>query len=509
MWILIGLALALLGAGAVLVSTSFDKPRKAEPLGRNLPVNEGAGNALDLSAHNSPSLERNPRNPANLVVADRVDSPRYSCTLNVSFDGGGNWNQTPIPAPAREEPKCFAPDVAFGPDGTLYLLFVTLKGRANAPNAAFLATSRDGGKTLSEPIRTPLGKLPFQARLTADPERPRRLYVTWLKASDVGLYKFTETGNPIMSVRSENGGRTWTRPMQVSKPTRLRVVAPSPAVGPGGELYVAYLDLGQDRLDYEGAHRGRGGAPYDGRWQLVVARSRDRGSSWEESVAEPSVTPSERFIVFTPPSPSVAVDPASGRVFTAFQDARLGDPDVWLRSLPKDSKKWDGAVRVNDTRRRDRTAQYLPKLAASPDGRLDVVYYDRRGDRTNVLNHTSLQSSYDQGKSFAGRVRLSDRPFSSRVGFGSERGMPDLGSRLGLLSTDKRALAVWTDTRAGTTKTGKQDLARRVVAFNDPPRLAGWLEAMLRWGGLLLILLGVAVLVIRGLRLGPGRAARS
>lgn len=507
LWILVGLALALLGAGAILVSTSFGEPREAKPLGPNLPVNEGASNALDLSAHNSPSLVRNPRDAANLAVADRIDSPRYSCSLSTSFDGGGHWSQTPIPAPVGEEPKCFAPDVAFGSDGTLYLLFVTLKGKANAPHAAWVVTSRDGGKTLSAPARAPLGTLPFQARLTADPTRPRRLYVTWLKASDVGLYKFTETGNPIMSIRSENGGRTWTSPVQVSGPVRERVVAPSPAIGPKGELYVAYLDLGQDRLDYEGTHRGRGGAPYDGKWQLVVARSRDRGGSWEESVAERSLTPSERFVVFTPPSPSVAVDSKSGRVYTAFQDSRLGDPDVWVWSLPKDSKKWKAGVRVNDTKRRDGTAQYLPKLATSPDGRLDAVYYDRRGDRSNVLNHTSMQSSYDDGKSFAGRVRLSDRPFSSRIGFGIERNLPDLGSRLALISTNDRALAVWTDTRAGSKATSKQDLARRVVAFNDPPRLAGWLEFLLRWGGPLLILLGVAVLVIRGL--GVGRSARA
>lgn len=505
LWILIGLAVALLGAGAVVVSTAFDKPREAKTVGRNLPVNEGASNALDLSAHNSPGLVRNPANAANLVVADRVDSPRYSCALHVSFDGGGHWNQTAIPAPRGEEPKCYAPDVAFGRDGTLYLLFVTLKGRANAPNAGWIATSRDGGKTLSDPVRAPLGKLAFQARLTADPARPRRLYVTWLKAADVGLYKFTETGNPIMAIRSEDGGRTWTRSVQVSSPSRLRVVAPSPAIGPAGELYVAYLDLGEDRLDYEGTHRGRGGAPYDGAWQLVMARSRDRGGSWEESVAESSLTPSERFIVFTPPSPSLAVDRESGRVYAAFQDARLGDPDVLLWSLARGSRRWDAPVRVNDTRRRDGTAQYLPQLATSPDGRLDAVYYDRRGDRTNVLNEASLQSSFDEGKTFSGRVRLSDQPFSSRIGFGSERKMPDLGSRLGVLSTDSRALAVWTDTRAGSRRTSKQDLARGVVAFNDPSRLAGWLEALLRWGGLALVLAGIAILLMRGLGLGTGR----
>ena len=79
-------------------------------------------------------------------------------------------------------------------------------------------------------------------------------------------------------------------------------------------------------------------------------------------------------------------------------------------------------MRVNDTRAGDGTAQYLPKLAVAPDGRLDVLYYDRRADRTNVLNEVSLQSSFDDGKTFRRASSSPTAPFSSRIGFGAERG---------------------------------------------------------------------------------------
>src|SRR5918997_5144690 len=132
---------------------------------------------------------------------------------------------------------------------------------------------------------------------------------------------------------------------------------------------------------------------------------------------------------FSPPSPSIALD--GERVYAAFHDGRLGDADVNLWSLPAGESDWEGPTRVNDTRRGDRTSQYLPKLAVADDGRLDVAYYDRRADTTNVLNEVSLQSSFDQGSSFTPRARLSDAAFSSRIGFGSERGLPDLGNRIG------------------------------------------------------------------------------
>ena len=157
-------------------------------------------------------------------------------------------------------------------------------------------------------------------------------------------------------------------------------------------------------------------------------------------------------------------------------------------------------MRINDTPKRDKTSQYLPKLSVAPDGRLDAVYYDRRADRENVENEVSLQSSSDEGESFGERVRLSDESFSSEIGSGSERELPDLGSRLGLLSTDSAAFAVWTDTRAGTVASNKQDIARAVVAFSDPPRISKPVEYLLRFGGISLALAGLALLALAALR---------
>lgn len=491
--LVVAIALVAAGIGAIIVSSSYDTPREARAIGPNLAVNDGASNPRDLSAHNSPEIIRNPVEQDNLVLVNKIDSPAYSCALSVSFDGGGRWTQTGIPAPAGEEPKCYAPDAAFSSDGTLFVSYVTLKGRANAPNNMWITRSTDGGKTLEPPVETPLGARSFQVRLTADPGSPDRIYLTYLKAEELGLYQFSTTGNPIMAIRSDDGGTNWTEPTRVSSGSRERVVAPTPAAGKAdGELNVLYLDLGEDVLDYGGGHRGRGGPPYDGDWQLVLARSTDNGATWRESVVESAITPTERFIVFTPPFPSLAVDRDSGRLYAAFQDGRNGDADVMLWSLPGGGGDWSGPVRVNDTPRGDGTAQYLPKLSVAPDGRLDVLYYDRRADRTNVLNEVSLQSSFDDGETFTPRVKVSDRSFSSRIGFGLERGLPDLGSRLGLLSTDSRAYAVWTDTRGGSVRTAKQDVARGVVAFNDPPRLSSTAETLLRLGGIALILVGVA-----------------
>jgi hypothetical protein len=491
----IALALVLAGTAGVLLSPVVEPESSGRVLGSDRPVNPGATDPGDISANNSPTLARNPRDRANLAVANRIDSPDFSCALQVSFDGGARWRRTRVPIPEGEGPKCYAPDVTFAADGALHLSYVTLKGVGNRPNAVWTAVSRDGGRTLSRPRRA-AGPLAFQVRISAAPGNPRRLYLTWLQAREVGALKFPRPGNPIVAARSDDGGRTWSPPRQVTDPARERVLAPSPAVGPDGELYVLFLDVGDDRLDYEGGHEGLGGAPYPGRFELVLARSVDGGAAWSESVVEDRLTPAERFIAFLPPFPSLAVDGRRGRIYAAFHDARLGSADVWVWSLRPGAADWSEPVRVNGNPRDDGTAQYLPKLAVAPDGRLDVVYYDRREDPDNLLNEVSLQSSTDAGATFTPSLQLSSQPFDSRIGFGSERGLPDLGSRLGLVTGDDRAVAVWTDTRAGTEDSNKQDLARAVVDFppDDPARdLAA---GVLRYGGVLLVVAGSALALL-------------
>ena len=482
----------LVGAALATASTFIEgEPTAGVPDG-DAPVNQGARSTGDISANNSPTLARNPTRRENLAVVNRIDTPRFSCALHVSLDGGSRWSRVPVEIPEGEERKCYAPDVTFTSDGTLHMSYVTLRGPGNVPSAAWLVTSRDGGRTLSTP-RKVIGELAFQVRLAADPNDPRRLYLSWVQASGVGLYRFEQPGNPILVARSVDGGATWGPPVRVNDASRLRAVAPSVAVGPKGEVYVLYLDLGEDRLDYEGLHEGLGGRPYDGRFKLLLGRSLDHGATWAESVVDDGIVPIERFIAFLPAFPSVAVDPRTGRIYASVHDRRFGTADVLAWSRAAGGAEWEGPTRVNDTPERDGSSQYLPRLAVAPSGRVDVVYYDRRSDPKDEMNEVSLQSSFDKAASFTESIALSSRTFDSRIGYGSERDLPDLGSRLALVADDSSAYAVWTDTRAGSVDSNKQDLALARVAFAEPagPRAARY---ALRYGGAVIAVAGLLVL---------------
>ncbi|HVE47462.1 MAG TPA: sialidase family protein [Acidimicrobiales bacterium] len=490
----LGLALIALGAGSVLIAGSLEEAT-AQVVGRNVPISAEATDLRIIDANNSPAVVRSPTDATQLAVVNRVDTPRFSCAMHVSADAGATWAPVEIPFPEGEElpARCFAPDAAYGADGTLYVSFVTLIGLGNTPNAAWVAKAAPGERGLSTPVRS-LGPLAFQVRVATDPDEARRLWLSYVNVEETATLGIAAPGNPVQVIRSDDGGATWGEPVQVSVPARQRVITPSIASGPGGRLYALYLDLEDDTLDYSGAHQGRGGDPYPGTWSLVVARSGDGGRTWRETVVDDGVVPTERIIVLFPPSPSLAIDADGEKVYVGFTDGRDGDPDVRVWASDDGGARFGPGRRVNDTPVGDDRSQYLPRLAVAPNGRVDVVYYDRRADPENVMNHVSLQWSTDDGRSWRPRLRLSDRPFDSRIGFGSERQLPDLGSRLGLVSTEQRALAVWTDTRAGTEASNKQDLARAVAAFTEGSDLRSPLQV----GGAVAAALG-ALLLLSGL----------
>jgi fermentation-respiration switch protein FrsA (DUF1100 family) len=122
------------------------------------------------------------------------------------------------------------------------------------------------------------------------------------------------------------------------------------------------------------------------------------------------------------------------------------------------------------------------------------MYYDRRADLRDVLNEVSLQSSFDHGETFTPALRLSGANFDARIGFGAKEGLPDLGSRLALISDDRAALGVWTDTRGGTPATQKQNLYQAIVGVTQPEGLSDATRGALRYGGLAVALAGLVLL---------------
>ena len=454
---------AVAGLVAIVAAIVVLTSSKKISVGDNVLVNRPG--PIDVS--NSPSVAHNPVRADNLVVSYRIDRPGFSGALYSSDDGGKSWNPTTLPLPPdvercaaspKGEPCPFAPDVAFGPDGTLYVLYVNLRGTGNDPGNLWLSTSTDGGRTLAPPTHVS-GELSFQARLAVDPKGP--VYVTWLQGFGTGNLSFTEPVPYVVAVRSDDRGRTFGPPVRVSEPSRPRIGGPSPVVDAKGRLQVLYTDYKENRRDFSALP----GPPAELPFALVLATSADGGRTFAKGVeAEPGVVATRRFLIYLPEFPQIAAGDRDN-LYITWADGRNGDDDVFLRRSSDAGRTWSAPVKVNDNPA-DGTAQFLPKVDVGPGNRVDVLFLDGRNDPAKkILLDAYLATSTDGGKKFD-NIRVSNKSFDSTVGptFGAEYGT-DFGTKLGLAHGTGKAYAVWTDTRFGTPVTGRQDVAFATIGF--------------------------------------------
>lgn len=492
-------------AGSLVMASADGTDREPGVPARGIEVPVTAMNEAVGPANNSPTLVADPADERFLALANRLDGPDFSCALHVSGDAGLSWAELrPVPELPPGAEKCYAPEVGFDRGGRLYYLFVGLAGRGNEPMGAFLTTSADRGRTFTRPRRV-LGPLSFGVRMAIDRGLGKvgRIHLAWIKAtSDPPLGGFGPPPNPILSAYSDDGGRTFSVPVQVNDARRARVVAPTLALGADHRVHVAYYDLEEDAVDYQGLE----GPVWEDNWSIVLATSTDDGR-FRQSVVDVSVAPPERvMLIFTMTPPALAV--RGDMACVAWADARRGDPDIVARCSNDGARTWGRPARLNDDRAGNGLTQLMPRLAFSPDGRIDAIFYDRRRHPANVLNHVFFTFSTNGGRSWAPNRRITRHASSSTVGpqyaNPSAQGKIEFGSRLGLLSRSNGAVATWTDTRNSPLDGAGQDVFSTVLRLRPASRS----NALPTTAGAALVLIG-AVAALWGLRGRRRRTATS
>ena len=455
--VVLAAALVLVVQAGSAVGASNGAP-SSTPAAVNTLVNQD--NSV-ITAHNSPSLAQNPVKPAQLVVVDRIDRQDYSAAVHVSNDSGRTWQDSSIVLPSGSHSKLFAPSAAFDGKGILYVEFVTLSGPGNQPDSVWIERSSDGGLTFDQPSKV-AGGYSFQTTLAVD-QKSGRLFVTWLQAQPfLCNLCFTMTGLPIVVSYSDDAGHTWSPPAQVSDPGRMRVGAPALALDSQGNPSIVYYDYGSDRVDWESLP-----GTYDAKFSLILAHSSDRGLTWSSGrVVDADIVPTSRFLVYLPDSPGFA-EGSNGRMVVAWSDDRFGESDILSRTSTDNGTTWSSPVKVNQDASGDSVNKDRPAVSVAPNGRIDVLYYDRILDHRGTTADVFLSSSSNGGKSFPRVVRVSSQSSDRSVGPpGSPFNMEaDFGTHIALLSQNKQTVAVWADTRAGTIDTGRQDIYSGVVAF--------------------------------------------
>ncbi len=334
-----------------------------------------------------------PSNP-NILLAGANDS-RYNYGGNYrmvsyrSTDGGRTWSSALTPAnpfvPTGTGAAIADPGLAFDSDGNAFYSHIhaqLVNGQPQGVNGVFVAFSSNAGQSWQEvsPVTLNEGQnAPFDDKclmvvdtVSGSPYR-NTLYVAWRRFGGVpGIYV----------ARSTDRGQSW------SVPTLLPgsggdAQAPILAVGPRGELFVAWRQRSGDRENILLQISTDGGRTW--RTSPVLVQSLGLLGSYN-SASGRQVLPDKQNIRVSG-YPAIAVDLSNGPrrgwiyVVQAGRDAQ-GRTGIYFTASSTGGISWTAPQRIdNNTLNTD---VFFPAIAVDPiTGLIAVLYYSSQHDPQN------------------------------------------------------------------------------------------------------------------------------
>ena len=359
----------------------------------------------DLYTNNEITIALNPTNPLNVITGWNDWNRNEGCGTSRSTDGGQTWSTNSfIPGITRHDNNGdtypgngsydFAgdPAVTFGPDGTAYFACYGYKyGNAAAPKggvALFVSRSTNGGLTWGAPVKLDTftgpgngngvnkgsnGQFPDHEAIAAD---------TWADSPYYGSIYVAQAqfhGNtkaPITLFASHDGGDTWSNPVTVSSGSQYANQDAHPFVGPDGSVYVSF----------DSQQGGTAKSPVNVR----IAKSTDGGATFGRSydvttMVDPVLRDLANSDYRAGSYPAAGID-AAGRITIAWNDRRSGASNMWYtRAWASDLATWTSPTQLKPSA----GEQFFPWVSAAPNGRVDIVYYDRTRDLADLLNYVT------------------------------------------------------------------------------------------------------------------------
>jgi hypothetical protein len=416
------LAVILLALTATPGARSADKEVQIR-VGTNVQVSESRKD----TAHYEVVIAADPREGKNLVLASMASSSLtdinlYEVATFTSSDGGNTWKLARVQKGQAENESYFDPHLAYGADGSVYM--VTMRNnprKANAGNTE-LARSRDNGKTWDRTTLLPLNDRPFLVTDGSSGERD-------------GLIACFAAGTEPLVAISRDGGKSFS----AWKPL---VKGGSPCMGNGVRLSNGTLVV---------AYSLRLGGKYPVPVTLTVARSTDGGQSYREA---PTVAES---LYSDSGLPGLATDPASSaykdRLYLVWPDHTRVGQRVWLARSQDRAESWSKPILLSEQSGEGEAAKrydsFLPAVAVNKTGVVGVMWHDSRDlpAKRRAWN-IRFRASLDGGETWLPSVRVTDRESLFKEGVKLSSTLP--GDTAGLVADANGVFhAAWVDNRTG------------------------------------------------------------
>ena len=442
------------------------------------------------------SMLVSPDNP-RIVVAATADLRTRVCQLLVSADAGHTWHfSKALPAPSTH-PNCTngsagvaEASIAWGRNGTLYYAmngFGPNEGTyAEGHTSMVLARTTDLGKTwrttLVENNRGKPAPAPadFGATVAVDTSGPKDVvYVGFGQFYPDAPQNSPLNNGPVDVAVSTDGGVTFGAPVNISDSSHLTATIAGKSYPLlmeayfGAPLLVAHdgvvLVVSGSEAPFD--NHPPGDSNFDARFAYpmpqLAARSTDNGRTWAVATMGPPV--------FAGVGSQTGLGWSSkGGTKGTFVAAYAGSPDgattsgvtnIVVQRSTDGGVTWTDPVALEDDPSAAQSTSFYPQLGVAPNGRIDVVWQDTRGQSDYRVN-VRYSYSTDGGKTWSHNMEISDQPvnFNLGVSFNSDLRQPP-----GVASANQYAAFGWADTRLANDLTQTQDNFGAVAQFSAVP----------------------------------------
>jgi len=459
------------------------------------------------SPDNETPVAVDPTNPDHLLAGSNdyfinftgaTTQVRVPTGFFISFDGGRTWIDGQIPMGNGASSGNGDPAPAFDARfGTAHMAQLSAAQGAGSPNAGHIdvsvSTSSDGGVTWRPPVTVAVGHASLgpsadgvfldKEWLVADnyPSSPHygRLYLSW---DQLEFSKGAFLRSPVVLSYSDDAGKSWTRPVEISGSNPTFCTANQGPVGPAGACDESFFSYGAVRPNGDvvvGFMNQQHSAAWESATefedQILTVTSHDGGVTWASPVhVEDLEDGGAEGIVFTDYPANVDaratqtgyqfrtgswgnlnVDPVTGNLYAVWTDNRDGTHDVpapvtdtnaFMAVSTDAGATWSAPIRVTS----GPTDKWFPWVAAR-GGTVGVVYHEEAGAGTYV---TRLATSTNGGGSWSYQT-VSNAASDANHSVWFRAHAPDcdacatfIGDYIGLsFDTLGRAHMTWTDMR--------------------------------------------------------------